>query len=43
MVTFGSKSETSTQLRKYSKQLYGKLEQETGYSTGNLQLGLRFE
>ncbi len=34
MVTFGSLSETSTELRKYSKQLYRDLERETGQSTG---------
>ena len=34
MVTFGSMSETSTELRKYSKELYQKLEEETGQATG---------
>ena len=35
MVTFGSLSETSTELRKYSKELYSRiLEEETGMSTG---------
>jgi glycine cleavage system aminomethyltransferase T/glycine/D-amino acid oxidase-like deaminating enzyme len=35
MVTFGSLSETSTELRKYSKNLYNTvLEEETGQSTG---------
>ena len=35
MVTFGSTSETSTSLRKYSKELYASvLEEETGQSTG---------
>ncbi len=35
MVTFGSTSETSTALRKYSKELYGSvLEEETGQPTG---------
>jgi heterotetrameric sarcosine oxidase gamma subunit len=34
MVTFGSLSETSTEMRKYTKQLYSRLEQETGQSTG---------
>ncbi|CAE8623024.1 unnamed protein product [Polarella glacialis] len=34
MCTFGSKSETSTELRKYTKQLYRSLEAETGQSTG---------
>ena len=30
MVTFGSLSETSTEMRKYTKHLYSTLEQETG-------------
>ena len=34
MVTFGSTSETSTELRKYSKELYRTLEEETGQETG---------
>jgi glycine/D-amino acid oxidase-like deaminating enzyme len=34
MVTYGSMSETSTELRKYTKQLYSDLEEETGLSTG---------
>ena len=34
MVTFGSKSETATEIRKYSKQLYRTLEAETGHATG---------
>ena len=35
MVTFGSLSETSTEFRKYSKELYSRiLEEETGQSTG---------
>ena len=34
MVTFGSLSETSTELRKYTKALYSSLEVETGQSTG---------
>mmetsp|Transcript_38708 Transcript_38708/g.62947 ORF Transcript_38708/g.62947 Transcript_38708/m.62947 type:complete len:155 (+) Transcript_38708:2-466(+) len=34
MVTFGSLSETSTEMRKYTKQLYQSLEAETGQSTG---------
>ena len=33
-MTFGSLSETSTEIRKYSKDLYSKLELETGQSTG---------
>jgi 4-methylaminobutanoate oxidase (formaldehyde-forming) len=34
MVTFGSTSETSTELRKYTRDLYTNLEKETGYSSG---------
>jgi glycine/D-amino acid oxidase-like deaminating enzyme len=34
MVTFGSLSETSTEIRKYTKNLYSTLEEETGHSTG---------
>lgn len=34
MVTFGSTSETSTEMRKYSKALYSRLEAETGHATG---------
>jgi 4-methylaminobutanoate oxidase (formaldehyde-forming) len=34
MVTFGSTSETSTELRKYSRDLYARLEAETGQATG---------
>ncbi len=34
MVTFGSTSETSTELRKYTRDLYARLEAETGQSTG---------
>ena len=34
MVTFGSTSETSTWMRKYSCDLYARLEEETGQSTG---------
>jgi 4-methylaminobutanoate oxidase (formaldehyde-forming) len=34
MVTFGSTSETSTELRKYTRDLYTRLEAETGLSTG---------
>jgi glycine/D-amino acid oxidase-like deaminating enzyme len=34
MVTFGSLSETSTDIRKYTKALYSSLEAETGHSTG---------
>lgn len=39
MEEFGSLSDTSTELRKYSKQLYRTLEQETGLSTGWKQCG----
>jgi 4-methylaminobutanoate oxidase (formaldehyde-forming) len=34
MVTFGSTSETSTELRKYTRDLYKRLEAETGQATG---------
>ena len=40
MVTFGSTSETSTQLRRYTRDLYQRLEGETGQSTGLRQVGL---
>ena len=40
MVTFGSLSETSTEFRKYAKQLYSTvLEEETGQSTGFMPCG----
>jgi glycine/D-amino acid oxidase-like deaminating enzyme len=40
MVTYGSLSETSTDIRKYSKELYWKsLEEETGQSTGFKPVG----
>src|SRR5258705_4303184 len=39
MVTFGSSSETSTEMRKYSCDLYGRLEEETGQSTGFRRTG----
>ncbi len=39
MVTFGSTSETSTEMRKYSVNLYKRLEQETGLETGLKQCG----
>jgi len=39
MVTFGSLSETSTEMRKYTRDLYAKLEAETGQSTGLKQVG----
>ena len=34
MVTFGSLSETSTRMRQYTRDLYGRLEAETGQATG---------
>jgi 4-methylaminobutanoate oxidase (formaldehyde-forming) len=34
MVTFGSTSETSTEMRKYTRDLYNRLEAETGLATG---------
>src|SRR6188508_271449 len=34
IVTFGSLSETSTEMRKYTRDLYARLEGETGMSTG---------
>src|SRR4051812_873575 len=39
MVTFGSTSETSTEMRKYSCGLYERLEAETGQSTGFKRTG----
>ncbi|MBL8324436.1 MAG: GcvT family protein [Rubrivivax sp.] len=39
MVTFGSTSETATELRKYSRDLYARLEAETGQATGLRQCG----
>ena len=39
MVTFGSTSETSTEMRKYARDLYARLEAETGQSTGLAQIG----
>ncbi len=39
MVTFGSTSETSTEMRKYTRALYGRLEAETGQHTGLKQCG----
>jgi len=39
MVTFGSTSEVSTQMRKYSCDLYERLEAETGQSTGFKRTG----
>ncbi len=39
MVTFGSMSETSTQMRIYGRELYSRLEAETGLSTGFTPIG----
>ena len=39
IVTYGSTSETSTELRKYSRDLYARLEAETGKSTGFRPIG----
>ena len=39
MVTFGSTSETSTEMRKYTRDLYARLEAETGLSTGFKPVG----
>ncbi len=39
MVTFGSTSETSTELRKYTRDLYSRLEAETGLATGFKPIG----
>ncbi len=39
MVTFGSTSETSTEMRKYTRDLYSRLEAETGQSTGFKAVG----
>ncbi len=39
MVTFGSTSETSTSMRTYTKDLFGRLEDETGLSTGFEPIG----
>jgi 4-methylaminobutanoate oxidase (formaldehyde-forming) len=39
MVTFGSTSETSTKLRKYTRDLYSRLEAETGQATGFMPVG----
>jgi glycine cleavage system aminomethyltransferase T/glycine/D-amino acid oxidase-like deaminating enzyme len=39
MVTFGSISQTSTQIRQYTRDLYARLEAETGQSTGLRQVG----
>lgn len=39
IVTFGSTSETSTEMRKYTRALYARLEAETGQSTGFKPVG----
>ena len=39
MVTFGSTSETSTEMRKYTRDLYARLEAETGVATGFRPVG----
>src|SRR4249920_2487325 len=39
MVTFGSTSETSTEMRKYTRDLYSRLEAETSLSTGFKPIG----
>ena len=39
MVTFGSLSETSTRMRQYTRDLYSRLEAETGQSTGFKPVG----
>lgn len=39
MVTFGSMSETSTRLRQYTRDLYSRLEAETGLATGFAPVG----
>jgi glycine cleavage system aminomethyltransferase T/glycine/D-amino acid oxidase-like deaminating enzyme len=40
MATFGSTSQTSTELRRYTRDLYSRLEAETGLATGLKQCGL---
>src|SRR5262249_43445661 len=37
--TFGSTSETSTEMRKYTRALYSRLEEETGMATGFRAIG----
>ncbi|MEE8302450.1 MAG: FAD-dependent oxidoreductase, partial [Candidatus Tectomicrobia bacterium] len=39
MVTYGSTSETATEIRKYTRDLYARLEAETGQATGLKQCG----
>ncbi len=40
IATFGSTSQTSTELRRYTRDLYARLEAETGQPTGLRQVGL---
>ena len=40
IATFGSTSQTSTELRRYTRDLYARLEAETGLATGLKQVGL---
>src|SRR5580704_1216793 len=39
IVTFGSTSETSTEMRKYTRDLYARLQEETGLETGFKPVG----
>lgn len=39
MATFGSTSETATEMRKYTRDLYSRLEEETGQATGFKPIG----
>src|SRR4030095_11421400 len=39
IVTFGSTSETSTRMRQYTRDLYARLERETGQATGVKPVG----
>ena len=39
VVTFGSMSETSTEMRRYTRDLYSRLEAETGLATGFAPVG----
>src|SRR3954462_14249577 len=39
IVTFGSTSETSTEMRKYTRDLYARPEEETGKATGFAPVG----
>lgn len=39
MVTFGSTSQTATEIRKYTRDLYARLEAETGFATGFKPIG----